>query len=365
MIAFTKISNSKSIHFTNSFLFRSSGLNESESNSESKPSYRSSLTIKPSAVDNSAIYTCAAVHPALLSLNQQQLALLNSNLLANTPTARASSSIRNQLFSQVRLNVLYPPEPPKITGYTNSEVLRAGSTLSLTCRALGGNPQPQIIFYRNNVQIDSSYTIDAGKESVNTYTFTVDANDHNAVYKCVSRTPSLNGFDYAVPLPTKYLALEQSNSNIQTAEVRLNVQYAPSNVKILGETEVKQGSLVRMRCVTSKANPPSEISFVVDGHLVNATTTQIISAANFSLERYISTYNRNPQPLESTNALSPASALIDDKAGYITISEITYRLRAEEKSPKTFQCYALSQSLSETVVENALVNILCKSIFQS
>ena len=259
--------------------------------------------------------------------------------------------------------MLYPPEPPKITGYTNSEVLRAGSTLSLTCRALGGNPQPQLIFYRNNVQIDSSYTIDSGKESVNTYTFTVDPNDHNAVYKCVSRTPSPNGYDY-VPLPSKYLHLE-SNGNIQTAEVRLNVQYAPSNVKILGETEVKQGSLVRMRCVTSKANPPSEISFVVDGHLVNATTTQIISAANFSLEKYISVYNRNPQPLESTNALSPASALIDDKAGYITISEITYRLRPDERSSKTFQCYALSQSLSETVVENALVNILCKFIFQS
>ena len=316
-------------------------------------------------MDNAAIYTCIAVHPALGALSQQQLANLNANLLSNAAGRPISAgSTKSLLFSQVRLNVLYPPEPPKITGYSNSEVLRAGSTLSLTCRSLGGNPQPQIIFYRNNVQIDSSYTTDNGKESVNTYTFTVDANDHNAVYKCVARTPSPNGFDYAIPLPTKYLALDPS-SHIQTAEVRLNVQYAPSNVKILGETEVKQGSLVRMRCVTSKANPPSEISFVVDGHLVNATTTQIISAANFSLEKYISIYNRNPQPLESTNALSPASALIDDKAGYITISEITHRLRAEEKNPKTFQCYALSQSLSETVVENALVNILCKSIFQS
>lgn len=346
----------------------STGLNESESNSESKPSYRSSLTIKPSASDNGAIYTCMAVHPALPTLTPQQLAILNNNLLSNAVPSRVSSvysTISKQLFSQVRLNVLYPPQPPRIEGYSN-EPLRAGSTLSLTCRSLGGNPQPQIIFYRNNVQIDSSYTIDAGKESWNAYVFTVDANDHNAVYRCVARTPSPNGFD-SVPLPSRYLQLEQSNSNIQTAEVRLNVQYAPSSLKILGDTEVKQGSLVRMRCVTSKANPPSEISFVVDGHLVNATTTQVMSAANFSLEKYISLYNRNPQPLESTNALSPASALIDDKAGYITISEITYRLRAEEKNPKTVQCYAFSQILREreTVVENTLINILCKSIFQS
>ena len=243
-------------------------------------------------------------------------------------------------------------------------MLRAGSTLSLTCRSLGGNPQPQIIFYRNNVQIDSSYTIDAGKESWNTYMFTVDANDHNAVYRCVARTPSPNGFD-SVPLPTRYLQLEQSASNIQTAEVRLNVEYAPSSVKILGDTEVKQGALVRMRCVTSKANPPSEISFVMDGRLMNATTTQTISAANFSLEKYISLYNRNPQPLESTNALSSASALIDDKAGYITISEIAFRLAPEDKGSKLVKCFALSPTLSETVVENTLVNILCKSIFQS
>ena len=261
------------------------------------------------------------------------------------------------------MNVLYPPEAPKITGYTNSETLRAGSTLGLTCRSIGGNPQPQVIWYRNQVQIDSSYTIDNGKESVNTYTFTVDANDHNAVYKCVARTPSLNGFDY-VQFPTKFLQLEQQSNAIQTAEVRLNVQYAPSSVKILGDTEVKQGSLLRMRCVTSKANPPSELSWIVDGHLMNATTTQVISAANFSLEKYISTYNRNPQPLESTTALSPASALIDDKAGYITIAEITYRVRPDERNQKTFSCYAFSQSLSETVVENALVNVICKSIFQ-
>lgn len=211
------------------------------------------------------------------------------------------------------------------------------------------------------MQIDSSYTIDAGKESVNTYTFTVDANDHNAVYKCVARAPSVNGFDY-VQFPTKYLSLDQS-SNIQTAEVRLNVQYAPSNLKILGETEVKQNSLVRMRCITSKANPPAEISWVIDGHLANATTTQVISAANFSLEKYISNYNRNPQPLESTTALSSASALLDDKSGYITIAEITYRVRPDEHNQKTFSCYALSQQLAETVVENAQLNILCKYFF--
>lgn len=344
------------------FFSSSLGLNESESHSESRPSFRSSLTVRPTAVENNAIYTCTAIHPALSSLTQQQLAILNSNLLSNQPTSnKNSNSIKNQLFSQVRLNVIYPPEPPKITGYTNSETLRAGTTLGLTCRSIGGNPQPQVIWYRNNVQIDSSYTIDNGKESVNTYTFTVDANDHNAVYKCVARTPSLNGFDY-VQFPTKYLQLEQSNS-LQTAEVRLNVQYAPSNVKILGETEVKQGSLARMRCVTSKANPPSEISWVIDGHLMNVTTTQVISAANFSLEKYISAYNRNPQPLESTTAISSASALIDDKAGFITIAEITYRVRPDERNQKTFSCYALSQSLSETVVENALLNILCKSIF--
>lgn len=43
--------------------------------------------------------------------------------------------------------MLYPAEPPKISGHQSSDPLKAGTTLGLTCRSLGGNPQPQSKYF--------------------------------------------------------------------------------------------------------------------------------------------------------------------------------------------------------------------------
>lgn len=125
---------------------------------------RSRIKIKPRAGDNGVVYVCEAQHPAL-----------------STPMRTAAS-----------LSVVYPPGPPEITGYADGEKARMGDVMKLQCRSKGGNPLAQLVWFKNNEQVDFSYTTVSGRESVNEYSFTIDASDNNAVYRCEASSPLIS-----------------------------------------------------------------------------------------------------------------------------------------------------------------------------
>ncbi|GFX09920.1 synaptogenesis protein syg-2 [Trichonephila clavipes] len=77
----------------------------------------------------------------------------------------------------------YPPGIPEIEGYQEGDIVQVGDTLTLACITRGGNPQAELIWYRDNVQVDMSYTT-SGREVTNIRTFTVDKTDNNAMYRC-------------------------------------------------------------------------------------------------------------------------------------------------------------------------------------
>lgn len=88
--------------------------------------------------------------------------------------------------------MLDPPGAPYIEGYTEGETIRRGQTVELVCRSRGGNPPAQLIWYKNSEQIRMAYRT-AGRVSENVYTFTADASDNKARYKCeASNVMSLN-----------------------------------------------------------------------------------------------------------------------------------------------------------------------------
>jgi hypothetical protein len=144
---------------------------------------RSVIRLHPSASDNGMLYTCVAQHPALANVTSASFASDRP-----TPASSARSSSRRLLFAQTRLNVLFPPERPTITGQPASGMpLKAGTSINLVCQSAGGNPQPQLIWMRNGQQVDSSYETTNGLEVVNSYSFVVTPTDHNALFKCVAR----------------------------------------------------------------------------------------------------------------------------------------------------------------------------------
>lgn len=103
---------------------------------------------------------------------------------------------------------LDPPGPPYIEGYTEGETIRRGQTVELVCRSRGGNPPAQLIWYKNGEQIRMAYRT-AGRMSENVYTFTADASDNKARYKCeasniMSKAPLKAEIDMTVLCKLKY-----------------------------------------------------------------------------------------------------------------------------------------------------------------
>ncbi|XP_065366924.1 nephrin isoform X1 [Calliphora vicina] len=237
----------------------------------------SSLKLKPTADDDYTEYTCQAKHKALAP---------------DMP-----------MRSTVQLSVLYPPGPPYIEGYTQGETLRRGQTVELMCRSRGGNPPAQLIWYKNGSQIRMAYRT-SGRLSENIYTFTAEASDNKARFRC-----------------------EASNVMSQTplkAEVDLTVLFAPTHVSISGSTEARVGDVVPLTCTTAASNPPAEIKWMVGGRQIRNAT--------------------------SRTTVSP-------EGGWITISNITAVIEPNKRSLVVI-CHGLNMQLTENVVSTHTINVL-------
>ncbi|GFS67499.1 nephrin [Nephila pilipes] len=217
----------------------------------------SSITLYPRVDDNGAIYSCEARHPTL----------------------------ERYLRCSVAINVLHAPGIPQIEGYIEGDVVTSGDTLTLACITRGGNPPPQLIWKRGNVQVDATYTV-RGHVTTNIHTFRVDATDNNGVYRC-----------------------EASSNEIEepiAASVKLSVHFPPSNVKLVGPLQAKRGDTITLTCSTEVSNPPSQITWVVDG-------SRVVGGESV------------------TNRMAD---------GWVTASNLTITLTRQDPDVKVFTCYA-------------------------
>ncbi|XP_039488115.1 nephrin isoform X1 [Drosophila santomea] len=237
----------------------------------------SSLKLKPGPDDDYTEYTCQARHKAL--------------------------SPDMPMRATVQLSVLYPPGPPYIEGYSAGETLRRGQTVELMCRSRGGNPPAQLIWYKNGSQIRMAYRT-SGRLSENIYTFTAEAGDNKARFRCE--------------------ASNVMSQNALKAEVELSVLFAPTHVTIMGPTEARVGDIVPLTCTTAPSNPPAEIKWMVGGRQVrNATSKTIVSP----------------------------------EGGWTTTSNITAVVEPNKRSLVVI-CHGLNMQLTENVVSTHTINVL-------
>ncbi|XP_020815041.1 nephrin [Drosophila serrata] len=237
----------------------------------------SSLKLKPGPDDDYTEYTCQAKHKAL--------------------------SPDMPMRATVQLSVLYPPGPPYIEGYSPGETLRRGQTVELMCRSRGGNPPAQLIWYKNGSQIRMAYRT-SGRLSENIYTFTAEAGDNKARFRCE--------------------ASNVMSQNPLKAEVELSVLFAPTHVTVMGPTEARVGDVVPLTCSTAPSNPPAEIKWMVGGRQVrNATSKTIVSA----------------------------------EGGWTTSSNITATVEPNKRSLVVI-CHGLNMQLTENVVSTHTINVL-------
>ncbi|XP_071513815.1 nephrin-like [Panulirus ornatus] len=221
---------------------------------------RTKITFTPTPSDNGAEYSCHALHPALLP--------------QHTP-----------LVARVRLDVHYEPGTPQITGYEQKEVLHPGHHQRLTCRVSGGNPAPEVAWYREGALVDPDFTTH-GNYSVNAYEFQVKASDNLAKYECRvtnAVTPEAKLAEVQARVHCKlgrgagrgtlpgytvrwaeYRCEAKNAATVEplVASVILSVLFPPSEVSVSARPlPIKADSHATLICESGASNPQTKLSW--------------------------------------------------------------------------------------------------------
>ncbi|KFM57802.1 Nephrin, partial [Stegodyphus mimosarum] len=222
------------------------------------------------------MYTCEALHPAL----------------------------EKPLKATVCVGVLYPPQPPKINGYHEGDVIHVGDHLTLVCSSSGGKPRARIEWFRNGEVVEGNSSI-LSRDSSNTISFRVRDIDNNAVYSCAASNPLTSR-----PLVTS---------------ITLSVVFPPKRVVIEGPLEAHRGDSVMLSCRSDVSNPPAKLKWLVDGVAFD----------------------------------SPDTAFTAEHNGWYATSNLTAIITRQDKDVKTFTCIAHGAPEHENVFQTFNVSIFC------
>ncbi|KAL9915607.1 nephrin isoform X2 [Glossina fuscipes] len=143
------------------------------------------------------------------------------------------------------VHVLYPPSPPLLTGYNDGDVIISGSVKKLQCSSLGGNPPPNLTWYKNDKKLNTMSKVQDSKIT-SELTILVNASDNNAIYKCEIQSSAIE-----IPL---------------FATKTLSIHFPPETVKITVEPKnLVPGTRAKLICDSSSSNPPAKVSWWKDG----------------------------------------------------------------------------------------------------
>lgn len=178
-----------------------------------------------------------------------------------------------------------------------------------------------------------------GRLSKNEYTFTAEASDNKARFRCeasniMSQTPLKAEVDLTVLCKyTRFAGLaKRSNSRAINQVYELHsipfhpFSVAPAQVVVSGPSEARVGDPVPLTCTTAASNPRAEIWWMVgDKTLKNVTSRTIVSP----------------------------------EGGWITTSNITAIVEPNRRS-LIINCHGINNQLSENIVSTHTINVLCK-----
>ncbi|XP_046676056.1 nephrin isoform X1 [Homalodisca vitripennis] len=153
--------------------------------------------------------------------------------------------LSENIVSTHTINVLYPPGPPLISGYTKGHHIAAGTVQKISCISSGGNPLATITWYKNDKKIPSVTKITDRSVSAEV-TILTNVTDNEAVYKCEAANSATE-----IPL-------------FET--VTLSVFFPPDHVRIRKEPEdLRAGTTATLTCDASSSNPPAQMTWWKDG----------------------------------------------------------------------------------------------------
>ncbi|XP_074653019.1 nephrin-like [Tubulanus polymorphus] len=177
----------------------------------------SEITIKLVNTLNNVIYTCQATNHAL------------GQTVADTVT----------------LSVLYPPQPPVISGYTGQPII-AGHIHQMTCVSVGGNPIAELTWWKGNEPMQSVRNKVDGNVPSSVLRIIAQESDNEAEYRCNASNKATTD-----PLSTT---------------IKLKVRFPPKNlsIKVLQPSNgriPRAGRRMKLQCDSASSNPPADITW--------------------------------------------------------------------------------------------------------
>ncbi|XP_069115360.1 carcinoembryonic antigen-related cell adhesion molecule 5-like [Argopecten irradians] len=209
-----------------------------------------------------------------------------------------------KLLAVSRVLSLSVPGTPSITGFDSSGI--AGTSQTLTCTSVGGDPNPTLWWYQNSTQVDSSFQVSSGTSTtVNTYTFVVQQSHEldRIQFTCTARNTQAS-----------------VSSSVQFAIVYVS----PGNPTMTGPSTFNAGDSNTWYCQTVGGYPAPSIGWYLDGEVITGGASNISSANN--TYTVLSSYTR--------------TALASDHGKTLECRITHASLNSPKTTTKTFTVYA-------------------------
>ncbi|XP_022250038.1 hemicentin-1-like [Limulus polyphemus] len=190
-------------------------------------------------------------------------------------------------YLEVGLRIIVPPKKPVVkneAGQIQHSLIgpyNEGDTLRLQCEVAGGNPRPNLTWWRESVLLDDSYE-------------TID----NFWVKNVLEIPALQRHD----LMAAFTCMSINNNYLPPLQttVAVDMNFRPLEVHIEGERNpLLAGKSVKIKCSTAGSRPPADVTWWKEGTQLKSAKSVIPANGNSTL----STLTFKPSAADDGNML--------------------------------------------------------------
>lgn len=227
------------------------------------------------------------------------------------------------------ISFLDEPGAPRIEGYNDDTAIKENKTVTLTCISRLGNPLAQLIWFKNDAPVDSSYDT-FGKESRNDFTFVATRSMDRSRLRCEAANMILKTPKIAEVVISVYCKLHLQYIYAMEKKGKLYYEFCftdpPNEVKMTGPNEAKINDTITLTCKSSNSNPAVDIAIFKGGVAL--------------------------QGLHSSTTAST-------DGGWITFSNVSVKIDKNDRRA-TFTCQAVNRGYGDTKSIPHVVNVIRK-----